>query len=189
MDSLIRLANGNDGAAILEVYTPYCLGSPATFELEPPSLAEMQQRIERSDSLYPWIVAETGQSVAGYAYASRHRDRPAYQWSVDVSVYVREGFHGRGFGRALYSELLDRLTRQGFYNAYAGVVLPNPSSLALHQRMGFAPVGIYPQVGYKLGQWHDVQWWHRNLSEPDLAPRTPRPLADLLGQELPDDGR
>ena len=114
--------------------------------------------------------------MLGYAYASRHRERAAYQWSVDVSVYVRADAHRRGIGRALYTALLRIVTAQGFYGAYAGITLPNASSVGLHEAMGFRAVGVYRAVGYKLGAWHDVGWWDLDARcTPGVAP--PPPLA------------
>ena len=113
-------------------------------------------------------------TVLGYAYASRHRDRAAYQWSIDVSVYVRADAHRRGIGRALYAALLRIVTAQGFYRAYAGITLPNASSVGLHEAMGFRPVGVYRAVGYKLGAWHDVGWWDLALAAAGPAPPPPR---------------
>ena len=96
--------------------------------------------------------------MVGYAYAGRHRSREAYQWSVEVSVYVAENQHRRGVGRALYTSLVECLRLQGFFHAYAGITLPNPASVGLHESLGFQPVGVYKDVGYKLGQWHTVGW-------------------------------
>jgi phosphinothricin acetyltransferase len=101
--------------------------------------------------------------VAGFAYASRHSDRAAYAWSINTSVYVADGHRRRGVGRRLYDALLAAVTRQGFHVAHAGITLPNPASVGLHEALGFRPVGVYPSVGYKLGAWRDVGWWRREL--------------------------
>ena len=121
--------------------------------------------------------------MQGYAYASRHRDRAAYQWSIDVSVYVRADAHRRGIGRALYAALLRIVVAQGFYNAYAGITLPNPASVGLHESFGFRPVGMYRRVGHKLGAWHDVGWWAL-----DLQPRPASPAAGARGRYAAGDG-
>ena len=115
------------------------------------------------------LAAEAGgddaRVVAGYAYASRHRDPPSYQWSVNTSVYVREDVRGQGVGRRLYSALFDQLVELGYFRAFAGIALPNSASVALHERMGFEPLGVYERVGFKQGAWRDVGWWRRSLRE------------------------
>jgi L-amino acid N-acyltransferase YncA len=115
-------------------------------------------------------------AVLGYAYASPHRERAAYRWSVDVAVYIAEQARRRGVGRQLYSTLFAMLVELGYYNAFAGVTLPNPASVGLHESMGFTPVGVYRNVGYKLGAWHDVGWWRRPLQPPAADPAEPRSL-------------
>jgi phosphinothricin acetyltransferase len=102
--------------------------------------------------------------VAGFAYGGPHRTRAAYRWSVDVTVYVAEQARGHGVGRALYGALLPALAERGFHAAFAGIALPNPGSVALHEAVGFTPLGVYREVGFKLGRWHDVGWWQRLLT-------------------------
>jgi phosphinothricin acetyltransferase len=121
----------------------------------------------------PWLVSERDGALVGYAYGSVHRTRAAYRWSVDVSVYVDRSVHRAGIGRALYAELLETLTRLGYYNAFAGITLPNAASVGLHEAMGFRPVGIYRNVGHKFGRWHDVGWWQLPLREPSPDPAEP----------------
>ncbi len=145
--------------SIHAIYIPFVVNTPVSFELVPPTEQEMRQRIEQTLQTHPWLVCEEQGEILGYAYASQHRTRQAYQWSVDVSAYVHEQWHGKGIGKALYTSLFALLRLQGFYNVYAGIALPNPASVALHEAMGMSQVGIYPQVGYKLGEWHDVGWW------------------------------
>ena len=152
-----------------------------SFEIEPPGLGEMQARIEKTVATLPWLVAESDAGIAGYAYASRHRDRAAYQWSVDVSVYVAANARGRGVGRRLYTPLLGILEDLGYYSALAGIVLPNPASVGLHELMGFRPIGVYHNIGYKLGAWHNVGWWQRQLREYSDNPEPPRSMADYSG--------
>ncbi len=112
---------------------------------------------------YPWLLFEDGAEALGYVYATQHRERAAYRWSVDTAVYVRQGRQRQGVGRALYTSLLALLPLQGYVNAYAGVTLPNPASVGLHEALGFEPVGVYRQVGFKCGAWHDVAWFQRPL--------------------------
>src|SRR5262249_55483808 len=113
------------------------------------------------------------------AYASPHRQRAAYDWSVDVSVYIRDNMRRMGVGRALYTSLFAILRLQGFYNAVAGTTLPNPGSIGLHQAMGFQPVGVYHNIGYKCGAWHDVAWWQLALRAPDAPPQPPIALGEV----------
>jgi L-amino acid N-acyltransferase YncA len=180
----IRMAGVGDAAAIAGIYRPYVTGAVTSFEVTPPGAAEMAGRIETVLALAPWLVAlDDAGAPIGYAYASRHAERAAYQWSVDVTVYVREGDHRRGVGRALYGALFPLLGLQGFYVAHAGITLPNAGSVGLHESFGFRPVGVYPAVGWKLGAWRDVGWWQLPLQERPATPAPPRPLAEA--QELP----
>jgi L-amino acid N-acyltransferase YncA len=174
----IRLASSSDASGILAIYEPIVRETAISFELEPPTLVEMQARIEAVGAIFPWLVADSNDSILGYAYASHHRERPAYQWSVDVSVYVAEPARGRGVARALYEQLLSLLVELGYYAAYAGIALPNDASVALHESMGFKPIGVYRNVGYKLGRWRDVGWWQRELQAHSVEPRPPRRMND-----------
>lgn len=169
----IRLATGGDAGQIAEIYAPIVRDTIISFEVEPPTADEMRRRIENTLERLPWLVCERRGRVAGYAYAGEHSPRAAYRWSVDVSAYVHEGERRTGVGRALYRSLFAVLTLQGFYNAYAGITLPNPASVGLHEAVGFRPVGVYRGVGYKLGAWHDVGWWELSLQERVAAPDPP----------------
>lgn len=165
----IRLATPTDAAAINAIYVPNVADSAASFEFVPPTDAEMAGRISRSLTERPWFVAEESGEILGYAYASRHRERPGYQWSVETSVYVHPGHQRRGIAHALYRELFQQLANQGYYNAFAVITLPNAASIALHESFDFAPVGIYRNAGFKLGRWWDVGWWQKPL-RPYAAP-------------------
>ena len=176
----IRLATSADAAPIAEIYRPAVTSSSITFELDAPSPATMAARIARTLERTPWLVYERDGEIQGYAYASQHRERPAYQWSVDVSCYVAEQARRTGVARALYTALFEILKLQGFRNAYAGITLPNPASEGLHRAMGFTPVGVYKGVGYKLGAWHDVGWFERQIAPRIADPPPPRPLPDCL---------
>ena len=175
----IRLATAADAAAIADIYRPIVESTPISFETEPPDEDEMRRRLGETLPVFPWLVCDIDGQVAGYAYASRHRVRAAYQWSVDASVYVDASRRRAGVGRGLYASLFGILAAQGFFNAYAGITLPNPASVALHERMGFRPVGVYRNVGYKLGAWHDVGWWHLALREPGEPVSPPLDLASV----------
>jgi len=162
----IRMATPADAEGITAIYAPIVAHTGISFELAPPTVEDMRGRIVKTLQELPWFVSEDAHGlVAGYAYASRHRDRPAYQWSVDVSAYVREDTRGAGVGKGLYAVLLKELVRRGYFQAFAGIALPNAASVALHESVGFEPVGIYRKVGFKLGAWRDVGWWQRPLQE------------------------
>jgi L-amino acid N-acyltransferase YncA len=171
----IRHAGPNDAQAIAEIYAPLVEHSHVSFEERAPTATEMAERIRSYTLTYPWLVAEDQDGILGYAYASAHRARPAYRWSVDAAIYIREEARGRGVGKVLYGELLRLLKLQRFHSVYAGIALPNDASIALHRSMGFTPVGIYEQVGYKAGAWRDTSWWQLQLAGPDTPPDEPLP--------------
>jgi L-amino acid N-acyltransferase YncA len=179
MSAAIRLATAHDAEQIQAIYAPIVRDTAISFELVPPTVDEMRQRITKTLEHLPWVVCAQRGEVLGYAYASAHRSRAAYQWSVDVSVYIHASTRRSGVGRAIYTSLCTLLALQGFFNAYAGITLPNPGSVGLHEAMGFRPVGVYRAVGYKLGAWHDVGWWQRTLQEHTLAPATPSDLQHI----------
>jgi L-amino acid N-acyltransferase YncA len=173
---LIRDADPvRDAAACAAIYAPAIEASPISFEEAPPDAAEMADRIARTQATHPWLVAEVDGEVAGYAYGCPHRSRAAYRWAVDVAVYVAEGHRRRGLGRALYEELIERLRRQRFQIACAGITLPNDASVRLHERLGFVLVGIYRRIGWKSGAWQDVGWWQLELFPPAERPAEPLP--------------
>jgi phosphinothricin acetyltransferase len=182
----IRLATAGDAKAIADIYAPFVRDTIVSFELDAPDAVQMRERIERTLVRFPWLVCERDGIVAGYAYASGHRERLAYQWSVDVSCYVHADFRRRGIGAALYRARLEILRRQGFFNAYAGIALPNEPSVRLHESVGFRPIGVYAGVGYKLGAWRDVGWWGLALAPPVGEPAEPVPLG-RLGPRVLDD--
>ncbi|MBT9474086.1 MAG: arsinothricin resistance N-acetyltransferase ArsN1 family B [Pseudomonadota bacterium] len=171
----IRVARPEDGDALAAIYRPYVLDTAISFEDVPPTPAEMSERIAATLMTCPFLVFEDDTGVLAYAYAGPHRARPAYRWSVDVTVYAAPRAHRRGIGRALYTELLDRLTRQGFHAAFAGIALPNDKSVGLHEALGFHHLGTYREVGFKFGRWHDVGWWRRPLNDglPTSDPLSP----------------
>ena len=164
-----------DGAACAAIYAPHVEAGATSFEEEPPDVAGFAERIAGIAATYPWLVAEQGGEVVGYAYACPHRARPAYRWAVEVSVYVAAAQHGMGHGRALYAELIERLRAQRFQIACAGITLPNEASVALHESLGFAAVGVYRRIGWKDGSWRDVGWWQLELTPPAEG-RPPEPL-------------
>ncbi len=180
----IRLAGVHDAQAIAEIYRPFVERTAISFETEPPTRQEMERRISETMTSHPWLVCEVSNQVAGYAYATRHRVRAAYQWSVDTSVYVDEKHWRMGIARGLYASLFPILAVQGFCNAFAGIALPNPGSVGLHETVGFTAVGVYERVGYKLGAWRDVGWWQRPLTALETPPEQPLNLKAV--QSRPD---
>lgn len=180
---LASFADDRDAAAVQRIYAPFVRDTAVSFELTPPGVEEMRARIAKTLPRHPWLVLEEEGEVIGYVYASMHRERPAYVWSVNTTVYVDEKHRRRGAGRALYAALFAVLELQGFHNAFAGIALPNPGSVGLHEALGFQPVGVYRQVGYKLGRWHDVSRWQRPLRALDGEPEPPKPLSEVAGGE------
>jgi len=177
----IRPARAGDAAGLAQIYAPIVRDTPISFELDPPDAEEMWRRVGHITRRLPWLVCSDGPELLGYAYAARHRERAAYRWSVDVSVYVHERARRRSVGTALYEALLAILTLQGFHRAYAGITLPNPASVGLHEQLGFRHLGVYHRVGFKSGTWHDVGWWDRELTEPTEPPAEPVPFPRLEG--------
>jgi L-amino acid N-acyltransferase YncA len=173
MSIVMRVATPDDAAQVLEIYAPFCVATPVSFETEAPPAEEIERRIVTTLEFFPWLIVAEGERVLGYAYASRHRERAAYRWSADVSVYVREDARGKGVGRALYASLFAVLRFQGIYNILAGISLPNPASVAVHEAMGLRPIGLYTRIGYKCGEWHDVGWWQLALPHPGGEPLEP----------------
>ena len=178
MTSSIRLARSDDAGQMLDIYAPFIRDDAVSFELTIPNLEEFASRVGQKLSTYPWLVCEVDGKIVGYAYASDHGTRDAYQWSVDVSLYITEDYRRRGVGRALYTSLFSCLRLQGYFNAYAGITLPNPASVGIHEAMGFTYVGAFKDDGYKFGQWHSVGWWGLALQQ-RAAPSTLIGLPDI----------
>ena len=176
---VIRPAQADDGAAVAAVYAPYVRDTAVSFEEEPPSAAAMADRISGTLGTHPWLVAEREGVVVGFTYAAKHSQRPAYRWTVDVTVYVRDGERRTGVGRLLYQALLATLRLQGFRSAFAEVVLPNPGSVRLHEAMGFQHIGVHRDIGHKLGRWHDIGYWRLALADGVAPPGEPVSFAAL----------
>lgn len=174
---MIRTATPDDAAAITAIYAPVVRDTAISFELEAPTVDEMRRRIAALLPQLPWLVGvDDAGAVCGYVYASRFKDRLAYQWAVEVTAYVREDSRGQGVARRLYTRLFELLAALGYYQAIAGITLPNAPSVGLHEALGFVPVTAYRNVGFKLGEWRDVGYWQKALQE--LTPPTgaPRPF-------------
>lgn len=177
----IRFAEASDAAALAAIYAPSVEGSAISFEVAAPTAAEMAGRIASTMTTHPWLVmCGEDQAPLGYVYACPHRARAAYQWSVDVAVYIAAGAQRQGIAQRLYRALFKLLAAQGFVQAYAGIALPNAASVALHERLGFTPVGIYRDVGFKLGQWRSVGWWQLRLQPLPQSPGPPLALPQWL---------
>lgn len=166
----LRFAKEEDAAALLQIYRPFVLHTAVSFELEAPSENEFGCRIRQFSLEYPYLVCEVEGTIAGYAYAHRFKERAAYQWGAELSVYVAPQFARRGIGTALYAALIGLLTRQNVVNLYAAVTLPNAASEGLHRSFGFVLAGVYHGTGYKQGQWHDVAFYEKRIGSHDAAP-------------------
>ena len=175
----LRVATVDDASAIADIYRPYVEETAITVEETPPDADEIAARMETTRSQYPWFVAERGEVLRGYAYAGELRKRAAYRWAVELSVYVDRNHHSEGFGYALYDALLSTLTEQGYGSGYGVITLPNPASVSFHERFGFERVALLSNVGYKLGEWHDVAWFERELRSRRDEPSEPTPFSAL----------
>ncbi|NOT51837.1 MAG: N-acetyltransferase [Chitinophagaceae bacterium] len=175
----IRLATSGDAKGILDIYAPYIRNTSLTFETEVPTTEAFAKRIDTYLENWPWLVCEVDGVIAGYTYATRHRERTAYQWSVESSVYIHNDFHRRGIAYALYAALFEILKKQGFNNVYAVINLPNDNSVAFHESCGFKYFTTYEQVGYKLGHWKNVGWWRLIINEFGDEPAAPLKLSEL----------
>ena len=163
----IRIARPTDAKAVLEIYSPYITDSAVSFEISVPSQSEFESRMTETLARFPWLVLEDEGQVVGYAYASSHRSRCAYNWSVEASVYVSPDHRKKKIASRLYTALFEILKKQGVLNVYSGITLPNEASVSFHESMGFSSVGVYHKVGFKLEKWHDVGWWQLRLLECD----------------------
>ena len=183
----IRAATIDDAEAIASIYADYVTGSTISFEEQPPSAADMAERIAAHDGFYPWLVAtgtdplgETGPgAILGYAYAGPFRTRAAYRFSVETTIYLASGAHGQGAGRLLYEALIVTLRAQGFAQAMGVIALPNGPSISLHEAVGFRRAGVIRSIGYKQGQWIDIGLWQCALAHTAMPPAEPRPFRDV----------
>ena len=181
---MIRVANDADAEAILEIYAPYIETTSYTFETEVPSIDSFKERIRSYLKNWPWLVCEKKGAIAGYAYAAKHRERVAYQWSTECSVYVHDNFQRARVGQALYNALIELLKIQGFRNLYAVINLPNDRSVSFHEKMGFEYFATYRNVGYKLGRWKNVGWWQLQLNDYNNEPPPPLSFSILKSETV-----
>jgi len=175
MNPTIRQVKPEDAADILAIYAPYITGSAVSFEETIPSVEEMVSRIESIRHELPFLVCEINGEIAGYAYATNHRNRSAYRWTKELSVYIHPDHRRHKAGKALYCCVTGILKYQGIRSVLAGITLPNPESVGFHEDFGFRKAAEFHQTGYKLGQWHSVGWWELDLS-PQMAQPSPTPL-------------
>ena len=170
----MRPAAASDAEACAAIYAPYVTGSAITFEAVPPTPAEMTRRIEAAQRAHAWLVLEhDGGAVVGYAYGGPYKERTAYRWSCEVSVYLETGLRRGGGGRALYEALFASLRARGYRTVVAGMTVPNEASAGLHASLGFEPVGTYRRIGWKDGAWHDVAWLQKPLQTGEDPPADP----------------
>lgn len=181
----IRIAEEKDASGILNIYAPFIVNTTITFEYDLPTVTEFGERINKITKNYPWLVCTHEDEIAGYAYACAHRERKAYQWSAEVSVYVAENFRRAGIAKKLYHTLFELCRLQNIINLYAGIALPNEQSEKFHRQCGFQEVGIYKKIGYKLGAWHDVLWMYVAIKDPPDFPDPfiPFPQIDSKARE------
>jgi L-amino acid N-acyltransferase YncA len=175
----IRLANEKDAEGILAIYAPYIKNTSYTFETEIPSIESFAQRINTYLINWPWLVCEVNGTIAGYAYATRYRERTAYQWCTESSVYIHNDHQRSGIARVLYTALFEILKKQGFRNVYAVINLPNDKSVKFHESCGFKYFVTYEKVGYKLGKWKDVGWWRLSINDYTDEPAAPIKFSEL----------
>lgn len=178
-----RMASVADAQELLRIYAPYTQGT-ASFEDGPPSLEEFAARVREISSVYPYIVCEEDGQIAGYAYAHLYKERAAYRWNVETTVYVRQGMHRRGVGRALMTRLLALLARQGVRMAYSCITLPNPGSVGLHASLGFSEAGVLTDAGWKNGAWRDVVWMQKRVTQAQSAPLALVPINEIDASDV-----
>ena len=177
--STIRIATTDDAESILKIYAPYIENTSYTFETDVPTIESFRERISSYLQNWPWLVCEIDGVIAGYAYGAKHRERVAYQWSVESSVYIHDDYQMMGVARALYTALINILKLQGFRNLYAVINLPNDKSVSFHEKLGFEYFATYKSVGYKLGRWKNVGWWQLQLNEYSMEPDPPLKFSKL----------
>ena len=179
MNEIIRLANISDSNSILLIYSPYIENTAVSFEIETPAIEEFADRISKISEKFPYLVYCVNGNIIAYAYASKHAERAAYNYDVDLSIYVLPQYHGRHIATKLYSCLFEILKEQGFYNAYASYTEPNIKSKCFHEKFGFSTVGTYHKVGYKFDKWHDLTCLEKNITDYNKKPKDVKNIKDL----------
>lgn len=169
----VRSATAEDAEACAAIYAPYVTDTAITFEVETPTPTEMAGRIAASLDTHAWVVLTDARRVVGYAYGRPFKERAAYRWACETSIYLEPGLRRRGGGSRLYLALFARLAERGYHRAFGGMTLPNEASAGLHRALGFEPVGVFQRVGFKNGAWHDVAWVQKTIRELSGAPAEP----------------
>ena len=182
LSPVIRLACQSDAPAIREIYAPIVRETHISFERQPPSTDELAGRIRATLAQHPWLVCQLAGNLAGYAYASAFRSRPAYQWTTETTVYVHGDWQRRGIARALYTSLVAILRAQGYVTAVGVIALPNQASVKAHEVIGFEKIGVFQRVGFKAGEWRDTGWWQLAINAPAKSPAPPLPIGELAQQ-------
>lgn len=177
---VIRMASQADAEEILAIYAPYVTQTAITFEYEIPLIEEFRGRMRNTLAKYPYLVAEAEGEILGYAYASAFKGRPAYDWSVETSIYVKQDRHGMGIGKSLYAALEDWLKRQHIINVNACIAYPNPESEKFHEKLGYKTVAHFTKCGYKMGCWYDMIWMEKMLGEHPKEPEKVIPVSQLI---------
>ena len=178
----IRMAAEADAEKILAVYAPYVTDTAITFEYEVPSVEEFRGRIRRTLERYPYLIAEKAGEIVGYAYVSPFKNRAAYDWAVETSIYVKQGEHRKGIGKMLHMALEEILKKQHILNLNACIAYPNPESVAFHERLGYKMAAHFTKCGYKLGEWYDMVWMEKMLGEHPARPETVVPVGEIGGE-------
>ena len=171
----IRFADAQrDAAELLEIYRPYIEKTAITFETAVPGVKEYEKRIADIAAQFPYLVLEKDGEIIGYAYAHRQAERAAFDWNAELSIYLKEGFAGRGIGRPLYALLEELLRMQGYVNFFGVITGDNAVSIAMHEKMGYRKIAVHERTGWKFGMWHDTVWMHKRVREG--APQTIVPV-------------
>lgn len=180
----IRTVSANDAQKLLDIYAPYVLNTAITFEYEVPSLNEFKGRIEQTLRRYPYIAAISDNEISGYAYASSFKQRAAYDWAVETSIYVKNGYHGKGIGKILYTELERILKLQNIINLNACIAYPNPQSIAFHEKSGYKKTAHFTKCGFKNNKWYDMVWLEKFIGSHTVPPKPFIPYSELRDQTL-----
>ena len=183
-DITIRMANEGDAEEILAIYTPYVLHTAITFEYTVPTLEEFRERIQKTLKKFPYLVAIKEGRIVGYAYVSPFKERAAYDWAVETSIYIQEASRESGIGTKLYLALEAILKKQNVINLNACIAYPNPGSIRFHERLGYQIVAHFTKCGYKLETWHDMIWMEKMIGEHTIPPQAIIPITELAWSEV-----
>lgn len=179
---IIRMAKKSDAAELLNIYAPYVRSTAITFEHAVPTIKEFSDRMKKTLSKYPYLVAVKDEEIFGYAYASTFKNRAAYDWAVETTIYVKQEIRKRGVGKKLYQTLEDVLKRQNICNLYACIAYPNPASIGFHEHLGYQTIGHFSKCGYKFETWYDMIWMEKIIAEHPSNPKPFMPITELDDQ-------